>query len=402
MIDTAAFKLPIRPLAAVLLVSTLAGCGGAAEQTAAPIPPVVEEARGEVHEWAIRDNAAAILALRNEDPRINAGDENGWTPLHWAAVLENAESVDALLARGANPNAQAKSDETDLSAESLEILVGDDPGNEQAFFEWKNEGDTVLGIAAAANRRKSVALLAEGGADVNGRDANGFTALHNAAVNNARLAAYELVERGASINARGDLEMTPLHSAAAGNADQAAAELAIRGAAINARSDKSFTPLHWAALANAPEVISELIQRGVNLKARSEDGDTPLHLAVQEKNDDAIVQLIKGGAMINAWTDEGYTSLHFAVKNNDTRLIEILCDLGANVNAWDEDGDTPLHWAVLSDFPESIRVLVEHCNAKINFENRRRETPLDLAVNEENNASIDELQKYNAQRGPNF
>ena len=382
MIDTAAFKLPIRPLAAVLLVSTLAGCGGAAEQTAAaPIPPVVEEARGEVHEWAIRDNAAAILALRNEDPRINAGDENGWTPLHWAAVLENAESVDALLARGANPNAQAKNDETDLSAESLEILVGDDPGNEQAFFEWKNEGDTVLGIAAAANRRKSIALLAEGGADVNGRDANGFTALHNAAVNNARLAAYELIERGASINARGSLEMTPLHLAVAGNAAQAAAELIIRGANINVRMESSATPLHIAAgLTVALEVMDELIRRGANLKARGEDGDTPLHVAVKARNYGAIRRLIEAGANINAWTAEFYTPLHFAVQNNDTRLIEILCNLGANVNAWDEDGDTPLHWAALHDFPETIRVLVEHCEADINFENRRKETPLDLAV----------------------
>ena len=393
----AALKFFARPLGTALLIAALAGCGGAAEFAPAPS---VEEPRGKIREWAVENNAAAISTLRDGDPRINAGDENGWTPLHWAAVMGNAEVVDILLDRGANPNARAKDDGTDLSAEALKILIDRDDDNERGFSEWKNDGGTVLGVAAAADRHESIAMLAKRGADVNARDASGNAPLHNAAINNARLSAHELIARGASINARGVSEMTPLHFAAAGNAEQVATELIIRGANINARMEDSATPLHIvSALGETHDVMEVFTQRNANLEARIEGGETPLHVAVREKNYGAIRRLIEAGANIDAWTDEFYTSLHYAVNNNDLQLIEVLCDLGANVNAWDEDGDTPLHWAALHDFPESIRVLVHHCEVDINFENLRGETPLDLAVNEENGAAINELQKHNAQRG---
>ena len=399
---------PKKIAVAVLLapVLAIAGCGGAAglaEQSAAPEPaPIVaEEKRGEVHEWAIADNAPAIRSLREGDPRIDAGDENGWTPLHWAVVLGKTEVVDALLNRGANPNAQTKNDESDLSAEAAKILS--DNGRDRDFSDWKNEGDTVLGVATVSDSQRIIAALVEGGADVGQQSGGEFTALHNAALFNTRKSAYELIERGASIEARGFREWTPLHVAAAANAADVIAELAIRDAKIDVRDEDSLTPLHLAALAGSDDAVKALAEREANLEARSEKGNTPLHLAVQEKEHDAIVKLILAKANIDAWNDKGYTPLHRAAQNNDADLIEVLCELGAYANTRDEDGDTPLHWAALNDFPEAIRVLAAPpCEADVNLENRRRETPLDLAVHEEKLAAIRELQKYNAQRGDTF
>ena len=405
--------MPPKKIAVAVLfapVLALAGCGGAAglaEQSAAPEPaPIVaEKKRGEVHEWAIADNASAIRSLREGDPRINAGDENGWTPLHWAAFLENADAIDALLNRGANPNAQAKSDESEFSDEAMKTLVdlGVIGKDDADSLDKVNSGDTVLGIAVYADSQQIIAALVEGGADVHKKDGQDLTALHIAANADARAVAYELIERGANIEARGFREWTPLHVAATENSGSVIAELIVRKAKVNARDQNSLTPLHLAALSNAGEAIKELAERDANLEARDEDGDTPLHLAVHGKKGNAIVELILAGANINAWDDKGYTPLHRAAQNNHADLIEILCERGAHVNARDEDGDTPLHWAALNDFPEAIRVLAAPpCEADVNIENRRRETPLDLAVHEEKLAAIRELQKYNAQRGDTF
>ncbi|WP_419906203.1 ankyrin repeat domain-containing protein [Hoeflea sp.] len=42
----------------------------------------------------------------------NARDEEGRTPLHWAAAFGTAETVTALLDAGADPNARDEDDET--------------------------------------------------------------------------------------------------------------------------------------------------------------------------------------------------------------------------------------------------------------------------------------------------
>ncbi|MDE0408823.1 MAG: ankyrin repeat domain-containing protein [Alphaproteobacteria bacterium] len=46
---------------------------------------------------------------------LRARDENGMTPLHWAArFIENPEVVSALVTAGANPNARGKIGHTPL------------------------------------------------------------------------------------------------------------------------------------------------------------------------------------------------------------------------------------------------------------------------------------------------
>lgn len=44
--------------------------------------------------------------LINADADINAADDLGKTPLHWAASVNNVEAVQILLAHGANRDAQ--------------------------------------------------------------------------------------------------------------------------------------------------------------------------------------------------------------------------------------------------------------------------------------------------------
>ena len=49
-----------------------------------------------------------VKALIEEGADVNAKNENGWSPLHWAVMLEHKEIVELLIAHGADVNAKNK------------------------------------------------------------------------------------------------------------------------------------------------------------------------------------------------------------------------------------------------------------------------------------------------------
>jgi len=67
-----------------------------------------------------------LLIAKGAD--INAKDEYGWTPLHYAAIKGQKEVVELLIAKGADINSKNQSGETPLH----EAAVGDKKGNGRA------------------------------------------------------------------------------------------------------------------------------------------------------------------------------------------------------------------------------------------------------------------------------
>ena len=59
-------------------------------------------------------NEVTQLLLTN-NANVNTADNDGWTPLHYAALLGNKGMVELLLAHGADGNAKAKAGATPLS-----------------------------------------------------------------------------------------------------------------------------------------------------------------------------------------------------------------------------------------------------------------------------------------------
>ena len=388
--------------AAVLSVS---GCAATDQALGQAVPAAIEGQRGQVHEWAIDNNAAAILSLRVGDPRINTGDENGYSPLHWAATLGNADAVDALLVRGADVDARSMCDSSEISNAAMSIFF--DKGfysrEELEGVTITNSCGTILHFAASSNNRRVITAVLDAGADVYDRNNRGDNAVHYAAWENADKSVYELAAHGVGLDARNDKGKTPMHEAANFGAVDVIDELAIGGADINARDADAATPMHWAVFEAQPEAMVALFKRGADIEARSVDGYTPLHWAVANRNYEAVGMLVRARADVNARTDKSHTVLHLAADNNDAEAIEALCNLKdnrANADIWDVDGHTPLHFAAAKNFTESIRVLVGACKADVNSENRFSQTPLDLAVDEDNQAAIEELLTHNAQRGP--
>jgi ankyrin repeat protein len=150
---------------------------------------------------AAKGQTEELRSLVEQDPGlVNAYSPDGFTPLGLAVFFGHPETVDALLAAGADVNL--------ASRESMKM--------------------PPLGSAMAVQRNDIARTLIEHGANVNGKAANDLTALHTAA-------------------ARGDLESAKL--------------LLDHGADVNAASTDGKTPLAYAEERNHPDMVEFLSAR---------------------------------------------------------------------------------------------------------------------------------------------
>ncbi len=104
----------------------------------------------------------------------------GWTPLHFAARQGDVAEVKRLIASGMNPNAKNASENPPLfyavDLDTAEVLI-----EGGALVNAKGLDDfTALHCAADEGRVAVVSLLLAKGADVNARRKQGGTALHEA------------------------------------------------------------------------------------------------------------------------------------------------------------------------------------------------------------------------------
>ena len=129
---------------------------------------------------ANRGDLKKVKRLLNEGADVNAKDEDGWTPLHWAAYYGHLNVVKLLVDRGADVNAKSKA------------------------------GETPLHWAAANGHLDVVEFLVDRGADVNAKSKAGWTPLHLAADKGHLDIAKLLLDRGADINAKNGGGKTPL------------------------------------------------------------------------------------------------------------------------------------------------------------------------------------------------
>ena len=132
---------------------------------------------------AAKGQTNELRSLVEKDPSlVNAHSAEGFTPLGLATFFGRPETVQALLAAGADVNL--------TSRESMKM--------------------PPLGSAMAVQRNDIARILIEHGADVNGKAANDLTALHTAAARGNIEAAKLLLDHGADINAASADRKTPL------------------------------------------------------------------------------------------------------------------------------------------------------------------------------------------------
>lgn len=92
-------------------------------------------------------------------------------------------------------------------------------------------------------------------------------------------------------------------------------------------------------------------------------------------------ELLKNGDVDVNGVFSSHTALQAASQSGHIDVINVLLKYNANVEIEDKDGDRAVHHAAFGDEPLVIEALHKIANADLNVRNKRRQTPLHIAVN---------------------
>jgi ankyrin repeat protein len=325
------------------------------------------------------------------DPFQERGSSGAMTLLHYAVEGKQPETVELLVASGAEINAQ------------------------------NVHTASPLHLAAGAGNREIVNLLLKHGADVNLAAPQGPTPLQEALIHNHPEVARVLLDNGAKANffsdaglgnldslrkqlnadatravRRDGLGRTPLAYAAAGGQIEAAKLLMSFGARDERPKESTGElALHWAIRAHQAPMVQFLLDSGGDANAGTWSHPN-LHLAIYADAADIVKILLEHHADPNAPSLHGEAPLHWAASLNQSKVVQALLSAGAKVDvrrdvdhspcgSGDTDLETPLHYAAHSGSIDAVRLLIDH-GADVNAKDIDNETPLDLAMKQKTNS----------------
>jgi len=287
-------------------------------------------------------------------------DENGWTPLHHAAVNGHLDAIRWLVETVAGqPEHQAPWDQTThykaaidhCSAKRSACYSGDtEDGDSQSASPYATM--SVLFAALTARQVAAMELLLELGADINEVVTECGSTLLLVSCHEGKAGYLEdvrmLLQHGADVHAKDWEGMTPLHKAMRPTQNSVEEEL---------------------------EVVRLLIDTGAKVDAVSYthqstpgtsllDGNTPLHCAAV--HGDCVVArmrlLVHHGADVNARTPVfGMTPLHLAACLGGKKAVRVLMvELGADIDVKCDEENTARDLASRRGYHDIVRALDEH------------------------------------------
>ena len=355
-----------------------------------------------------------VNALLAAGARVNATESTrGQSALMWAVANRHSAIAQALLAHGADVGARSRTRRRVYNMGGSRSAGSASRGI--ALEEVTLGGSTALLFAARSGDLESARLLVAAGADVHDTVADGNTALNIAAHSgHASLAAF-LLDEGADPNAA-PLGYTALHAAVlrgtlrdrgVPNDDPGAGvplvlALLEHGADPNPRLTKGTpvrrwshdfafmdrwvgaTPFWLAARFLEIDMMRLLAAAGADPRLPSRDGTTPLMAAAgQGYNRGGGSAFIRDRRDFSSYNPVESAALGSTIPPAEARMardvVRAALELGADVDAANDAGDTALH-AAASHGMNSVIELLTSRGADLRAENRRRETPLALAV----------------------
>ena len=359
-----------------------------------------------------RDLITELLLQRTL--QVNIKNSDGDTALHAAFNKDDSATITALLKRrGIRPNERNSDGETVLllaaaagKMDIVSLLLGHNAINVNVK---DRSGSAALHLAVSGKHREIVtALLANDNIDVNAKDGANNTALHLALnAKDEAIVTTLLEEDSIDVNIKNTRGDTPLHTAVrTGLPNLITPLLAHERIRVNDLNQNGDTPLLAAVRARQVEVVSLLIRnKSVDVNAKDSANNTALLLAVTSKASAIVTALLAHAKIdVNAKNTAGNAALHLAVENNDRPTVEaILRNARVEANLVETatgEQNTPLHIATLRHINTGqsyIRVILQllgHNGIRPNIKNRLQDTPLMIAVKEENNTLVSNLLQY--------
>jgi ankyrin repeat protein len=292
-----------------------------------------------------------------------------------------------------------------------------------------DDGWTPLHVAALNGRLKEMEVLHNhDGEMLDYRSYNGSTPLH--VIHNASAAARWLLDQGANVNACTEKGATPLIIAVEKECEDVVEVLISRRADIRIFDDSNKTALHhvfetfWRlnnsilscllnqdpaaanhknhdgdtvlhlAVKSSFKVVDMVLNKSpsekrfeIDANIKNNSGDTPLLLAVKKHSQDSsmlptIQALLKFGVNTELSDSTGDTALLIATNHKHEDAMEELLKKAA-VDVPDKEGNTPLLLAVRSDQENIVKLLLRH-KASPQIRNKNNETALSISVKGKN------------------
>eukprot|EP00803_Ostreobium_quekettii_P002329 evm.model.scf_1774.5 EVM.evm.TU.scf_1774.5 scf_1774:27209-33158(+) len=190
--------------------------------------------------------------VKSDPECVHKPDDQGFSPLQWAALNNRVSVANFLLERGASPNS------TD--------------GTGQTALHWS----AVRGALAVAE------ILLRAGARADITDSRGYTVWHVAAQYGQTAVIYHLALKwNLDVGVTDNDGRTPMHWAAYKGFADTIRLLLVLGASVSTVDKEGCTPLHWAAIRGQSEAATVLLQGGSKCVLSVQDalGATPAQLA---------------------------------------------------------------------------------------------------------------------------
>lgn len=240
-------------------------------------------------------------------------------PLPTAIRLGWQRLVDALLARGADPN------------------------------QRDARGHGAILVAAALGRESALRALIRAGALPNARSPDGQTALGLALAAGRSDLTHWLEWRGWALPGRPLQGMDLPAAAIAGDADAVQRLLAL-GLPIDAADPQGCTALLRAAGGGHLAIVQALLAGGADPGLHARTGATPLSAAISMRHAGVVEALLQAGADSNQALPGGVTPLMLAAALGLPEIAGRLLTQGARLDAVDDQGLSALHCAALHAF----------------------------------------------------
>jgi len=355
---------------------------------------------------------------------VNAVDENGKTPLHYAVERKDLELAHFFISIGANIDALDNENQSPLGisvnnndSEIAELLASK---GANILLPIKND-TTAVALALEKNPDLFKALLNPSSVAL--ADASGKNVLHLASINGNVQGVTDILSilpsSSASINTKDNdsknaldyalsypnsknhmviAEQLILSGANSENPIYYYFAPAVRSANYNIRRNEGLAPIHYAVIDNYTGLFSFLIDKKIDVNIKSTSGATPLHEAVRAGNIDFIRTLIRNGADVNARDAKANTPLHTGIPSHVHReVVSLLLENGADPNLRDEHGDTPLHIAIILNRSVDVIQAILGGGSDIYSRNIDGKTPLFIAVQEKRESLIPVLLSYGSE-----
>lgn len=307
--------------------------------------------------WAAQEGHEGVVKQLLQVVGVDAGckDSQGWTPLLFAALRGHEGVVRQLLQVGVDANCK------------------NDEGWTPLFFA-ANEGHEGVVMQ----------FLQVAGVEVNCRDNEGRTPLLFAASKGYEAVVRQLLNvKGVDVNCKDSLGWTPLLFAASeGHEGVVRQLLQVVEVEVNCKDKDNSTPLYSAVSRGHEGVVKQLLQVArVDVNCKDDIGRTPLHSAVLGGHEEMVKQLLQAaGVDVNCKIHNGRTSLHFAASRGHEGVVKQLLQVaGVDVNCKDNSDWTPLHFAASGGHEGVVKKLLQVAGMDLNYRNRLNYTPLRLA-----------------------